>query len=41
LVSTLIAGLVVWLYWILLPMEGRLLQKRERNILASVTEALE
>jgi hypothetical protein len=41
LVATLIAGLVVWLYWILLPMQGRLLQKRERNILASVTEALE
>jgi len=41
LVALLIAGFVAWLYWILLPMEGRLLQKRERNILLAVTEALE
>jgi len=37
----LITSFVAWLYWILLPAEGRLLQKRERNILVAVTEALE
>lgn len=41
LVALPIAGLVVGLYWVLLPIEGRLLQKRERNILAAVTEPLE
>jgi ABC-type Na+ transport system ATPase subunit NatA len=41
LVAFLITGLAAWLYWILLPAEGRLLQKRERTILAAVTEALE
>jgi hypothetical protein len=41
LVAFLIVGFMAWLYWILLPVEGRLLQKRERNILVAVTEALE
>ncbi len=41
LVAVFMAGLVSWLYWVLVPMEGRLLQKRERQILVAVTETLE
>jgi hypothetical protein len=32
---------VAWLYWRLLPAEGRLLQRREQAILREVTEEVE
>ncbi len=41
LVAFLITCLIGWLYSVVLPEQGRLLQRRERAILASVTEPLE
>ena len=39
--SILMLAGAVWVYWLLLPLEGRLLQRREQAILPQVTEALE
>jgi hypothetical protein len=42
LVATLgLLAVVGWLYWLLLPWEGRLLQRREQTILREVTEEVE
>jgi hypothetical protein len=41
LLSLLLLAGVVALYWVLLPLEGRLLQRREQAILREVTEEVE
>lgn len=39
--SLILLGGAGWLYWLLLPAQGRLLQRREQRILVEVTEEVE
>ena len=41
LAAALVFPLVGWLYWLVLPLQGRLLQRREQTILLEVTEETE
>ena len=41
LVTLFLVPLVVWIYWLVLPLQGSLLQRRELTILREVTEEIE
>jgi hypothetical protein len=41
LAAAIILPLVAWVYWLVLPIQGRLLQRREQAILLEVTEETE
>lgn len=41
LVTLVLVPLVAWIYWLVLPLQGSLLQRRELTILREVTEEIE